>query len=103
MQESNKLRLLFVGQVHLETLVVKVHQFIQLLCGAVVEVNLTLFVPHFRKQPQNTRRPKRLDGPYYFTICFTTAETLVLKFASPEYLPVMEWVPTASVLVVNLA
>jgi hypothetical protein len=48
-------------------------------------------------------RPKRLDGPYYFTICFTTAEIFVLKFRSPEYPAVMECVPTASVLVVNLA
>jgi hypothetical protein len=40
---------------------------------------------------------------FYFTVCFSTAETLVFKFEPLESFAVMECVPTANVLVVNLA
>jgi hypothetical protein len=50
------------------------------------------------------RRPQPKKKPvFYLTVCFSTAETLVFKFVSPEYFAVVECVPTANVLVVNLA
>src|SRR5437773_1904196 len=39
----------------------------------------------------------------YFTVCVSLEEVLPLKLASPPYDALIEWEPTASVLVVNVA
>src|SRR5439155_454437 len=39
----------------------------------------------------------------YFTVCVSLEEVLPLKFASPPYDALIEWEPTASVLVTNVA
>src|SRR6266403_611018 len=39
----------------------------------------------------------------YFTLCVILGDVLPLKFASPPYDAVIEWEPTASVLVTNVA
>src|SRR5437867_146205 len=39
----------------------------------------------------------------YFTVCVSLGDVLPLKFASPPYDAVIEWEPTASVLVTNVA
>src|SRR5438876_737912 len=38
----------------------------------------------------------------YFTVCVSLGDVLPLKFASPPYDAVIEWEPTASVLVTNV-
>src|SRR5213078_4106364 len=39
----------------------------------------------------------------YFTVCVSLGDVLTLKFASPPYDALIEWEPTASVLVTNVA
>src|SRR5439155_2654305 len=39
----------------------------------------------------------------YFTVCVSLGDVLALKFASPPYDALIEWEPTASVLVTNVA